>query len=183
MPIQFRCGSCQQLLGIAKRKAGSIVDCPTCAHRTLVPPTSSGDSELTEPPVRRERTQPQSIFDRVDVDKLLQKPTKPILVESESEGGIAVAPPPVRRKVVFTPDPLEEQVKVQDEPQALHRLETNEAEPVSDEPFALTPMPTLTASRSKNTTVWLSLYLVMGGLLVLGAFFAGHWVGTHRPLF
>ncbi len=41
MPIQFRCAACQQLLGIAKRKAGSVVDCPTCRVKTLVPLTST----------------------------------------------------------------------------------------------------------------------------------------------
>lgn len=182
MPIQFRCGSCQQLLGIAKRKAGSMVDCPTCSHKTLVPSTST-EHAMPEPPVRRDRTRPMSIFDRVDVDKLLQKPMKPELVDSDASGAVAVAPPPVRRKVVINPDPLEEEAKAQEEPQVNHRLETGDAEPVSDEPFALTPVPTLTPTRTRSSNVWVSLYLILGGLAVLGAFMAGHWVGTHRPLF
>src|SRR5947209_4069935 len=31
MPIRFRCAYCNQLLGIARRKAGTVVRCPTCA--------------------------------------------------------------------------------------------------------------------------------------------------------
>jgi phage FluMu protein Com len=183
MPIQFRCAACQQLLGIAKRKAGSVVDCPSCKVKTLVPQTST-ENEPTIPPVRRDRTQPLSIFDRVDVDKLLQKPTRPELVEQEGGSSVAVAPPPVRRKMVFTPDPLENRgPEPVEEPQAMPRLEAGEIEPVDDEPFALSPVPTLTSSKSTVSGVWLSVYLAVGGLLVLGAFLGGHWVGAHRPLF
>jgi hypothetical protein len=37
MPIQFRCPSCDRMLGIAKRKAGSSVKCPRCAADVRVP--------------------------------------------------------------------------------------------------------------------------------------------------
>lgn len=182
MPIQFRCASCQQLLGIAKRKAGSVVDCPTCNRKTLVPSTST-ENAIPEPPVQRERTKPVSIFDRMDVDKLLQKPAKPELAEDE-QVGVAVAPPPVRRKVTFHPDPIEQKAAVaESEPQTLQRLETGDAEPLDDEPFALTSVPKLAPVGTKSSTLWLSLYLAIGGLAVLGAFFAGHWVGAKRPLF
>src|SRR5712675_495388 len=39
MPIRFRCASCQQLMGIARRKAGAVVRCPRCAGELIVPPT------------------------------------------------------------------------------------------------------------------------------------------------
>lgn len=184
MPIQFRCGACQQLLGIAKRKSGSVVDCPTCRTKTLVPALSS-DNEMTAPsipPIRVQSKQAVSIFDKVDVDKLLQKPTRPELIEEGS--AVAVAPPPVRRKMVFTRDPLlEEKIAAEEEPQAMPRLGTEDAEPVDDEPFALSSVPVLTSNRASRATWMMSVYLIVGGLAVLGAFFAGHWVGAHRPLF
>jgi phage FluMu protein Com len=37
MPIRFRCPSCNQMLGIASRKAGSQIDCPTCGMAQRVP--------------------------------------------------------------------------------------------------------------------------------------------------
>jgi hypothetical protein len=37
MPIRFRCAYCNQLLGIARRKAGTVVRCPTCAGQVVVP--------------------------------------------------------------------------------------------------------------------------------------------------
>jgi len=192
MPIQFRCGACQQLLGIAKRKAGSVVDCPTCRTKTLVPATSSEVGTPPPPPSKPIRSQPQSIFDKVDVDKLLQKPLRPELVESDGSA-VAVAPPPVRRKMVFTTnlmeDPLIEPVQVkketvvEDEPQALQRLSSEDVEPVDDEPFALSPVPVLTPHRPNNSTLWLSLALAAAAIAIAGAFFAGHWVGATRPLF
>src|SRR6516162_1467871 len=37
MPIRFRCAYCNQLMGIAHRKAGSVVRCPKCAGEIIVP--------------------------------------------------------------------------------------------------------------------------------------------------
>lgn len=37
MPIRFRCKQCNQLLGIARRKAGTMVRCPNCAIEVVVP--------------------------------------------------------------------------------------------------------------------------------------------------
>jgi biopolymer transport protein ExbD len=37
MAIRFRCDSCSGLMSIASRKAGSMVQCPTCGEQTLVP--------------------------------------------------------------------------------------------------------------------------------------------------
>ena len=38
MPIRFRCVYCEQLLGIARRKAGTVVKCPNCSGQLIVPP-------------------------------------------------------------------------------------------------------------------------------------------------
>lgn len=37
MPIRFRCVYCEKLLGIARRKAGSVVNCPHCNEKLIVP--------------------------------------------------------------------------------------------------------------------------------------------------
>jgi hypothetical protein len=37
MPIRFRCVHCHQLLGIATRKSGTLISCPTCQRRQTVP--------------------------------------------------------------------------------------------------------------------------------------------------
>ena len=37
MPIRFRCGYCNRLLGIARRKAGTETNCPHCGYAITVP--------------------------------------------------------------------------------------------------------------------------------------------------
>src|SRR5262249_31902209 len=47
MPIRFRCAYCNQLLGIARRKAGQVVRCPTCAGQVMVPnPDPEGEAAV-----------------------------------------------------------------------------------------------------------------------------------------
>lgn len=37
MPIRFRCPHCEKLLGIARRKAGTPIQCPQCSKTVKVP--------------------------------------------------------------------------------------------------------------------------------------------------
>jgi hypothetical protein len=63
MPIRFRCAYCNQLLGIARRKAGSVVRCPTCAGQVIVPNVEMDDAEAaSEEPL---------VFERSDFEELL----------------------------------------------------------------------------------------------------------------
>jgi hypothetical protein len=43
MPIRFRCVYCNQKMGIARRKAGSVVSCPKCAGQLVVPQPAEDD--------------------------------------------------------------------------------------------------------------------------------------------
>lgn len=67
MPIRFRCPVCQQLLGIARRKAGSNVRCPNCRNEVLVP-AHDQDDDLNDEPFRAPAP---GLFDRDDFDQLL----------------------------------------------------------------------------------------------------------------
>src|ERR1051325_10850643 len=98
MPIRFRCVYCEQLLGIARRKAGTVVKCPNCAGQVIVPaPEQADDSDAEAPtaaatdkaPVKQMATVPEKkapapasaggeggmLFERSDFDELL----KPVL--------------------------------------------------------------------------------------------------------
>ena len=66
MPVRFRCSHCHQLLGIARRKIGMEVNCPTCHNKVLVPATDAPD--VDEPPARK----PDPLFEGSDLDALLQ---------------------------------------------------------------------------------------------------------------
>lgn len=46
MPIRFRCINCRSLMAISSRKAGAIVECPTCGEKTLVPHVDVFEGEL-----------------------------------------------------------------------------------------------------------------------------------------
>jgi phage FluMu protein Com len=48
MPIRFRCGYCNKLLGIARRKAGSETTCPHCGYTLTVPDDPTNDTAEME---------------------------------------------------------------------------------------------------------------------------------------
>src|SRR5438552_5589833 len=65
MPIKFRCAYCNQLLGISRRKVGSVVRCPTCAGQVVVPTAD------TEVPETDDGSSNPLVFERNDFDELL----------------------------------------------------------------------------------------------------------------
>jgi hypothetical protein len=94
MPIRFRCAYCNQLMGIARRKAGTVVSCPNCAGQVVVP----GDDDAPPPPMvpapspspratAPEKTENEpALFERGDFDELFRK---------KAGSPPAPAPPPV----------------------------------------------------------------------------------------
>lgn len=65
MPIRFRCSECGQLLAIARRKAGTTIDCPRCSTGNVVPDEETARAELAEAERRRPSTyqEPQTAPD------------------------------------------------------------------------------------------------------------------------
>jgi hypothetical protein len=89
MPIRFRCPNCQQLMGIARRKAGQMVRCPTCERDVRVPDEEASPVApvLPRPPYTAPApAEAGPVFDRGDFDALLHAPSS----------GQAVAPPAPR---------------------------------------------------------------------------------------
>src|SRR5437016_186566 len=64
MAIRFRCAYCNQLLGIARRKVGTVVRCPTCAGQVVVP---DHDAEGLD---KIDDSGNQPLFERDDFDAL-----------------------------------------------------------------------------------------------------------------
>src|SRR5262249_25541193 len=94
MPIRFRCVYCNQLLGISRRKAGTIVRCTSCEGQLIVPDPVEGP---TEPARKGPEVQPTAggepkgapnpdIFEQGDFDALLEP--------YQSGSPAAVASPP-----------------------------------------------------------------------------------------
>ena len=82
MPIRFRCTNCDQFMGIARRKAGSLVRCPACRREIVVPSDTDEPSTPTPAPAPR-----PDLFDRDDFDALLAGGT--------SMAGARPGPPPL----------------------------------------------------------------------------------------
>jgi phage FluMu protein Com len=81
MPIRFRCAYCNQLLGIARRKAGTVVRCPGCAGQVVVP--SLEEAGLAEKTVNPQQVTagPPKPFEGNDIDRVLEGADEPSVVQ------------------------------------------------------------------------------------------------------
>jgi phage FluMu protein Com len=71
VPIRFRCAYCNQLMGIARRKAGTVVRCPTCSGQVVVPDPDGAPPE-EKPTAGAPR---QGLFERSDFDQVFDVPS------------------------------------------------------------------------------------------------------------
>jgi hypothetical protein len=78
MPIRFRCSFCNQLMGISRRKSGTVVRCPVCASPVTVPAEAGEDEgkglEEKSPPRKLEAP---PLFERSDFDEIFAAPLRP----------------------------------------------------------------------------------------------------------
>src|SRR5438105_2207740 len=83
MPIRFRCVYCNQLLGISRRKAGTIVRCTSCEGQLIVPELNDAATEAgnqgpaivssAEQPAKTDDPGPgPGVFDAAEFDAFLQ---------------------------------------------------------------------------------------------------------------
>jgi len=107
MPIRFRCVYCNQLLGISRRKAGTIVRCTTCEGQLIVP--NPDDPATTEPAGARDEAEPPSapagggLLEQSDFDAILEPQAagpKPAAVASPPAPSQA-SPPAIGKRSVF----------------------------------------------------------------------------------
>src|SRR5215831_19309080 len=73
MPIRFRCAYCNQLMAIARRKAGTVVRCPTCSGQVVVPTV---ESPAQAPTGKSDNPRPV-LFERSDFDQVFTTPAPP----------------------------------------------------------------------------------------------------------
>ncbi len=74
MPIRFRCAYCNQLLGIARRKAGTVVRCPGCSGQVVVP-------SLEEAGLSAKDKSGHGPFEGNEIDKMLEGTDQPSVVQ------------------------------------------------------------------------------------------------------
>jgi hypothetical protein len=104
MPIKFRCKYCNQLMGIARRKAGTEVHCPTCNGNLVVPHQDEvfGQAAAAAP-----------VFERSDFEQYLHAD-----VGNQPAVAAPPAPAPPMPGTVWSPQSPPDMVDV--EPAALH---------------------------------------------------------------
>jgi len=148
MPVRFRCVYCNQLLGIAKRKAGTVVRCTNCDGQIIVPdpeeqaPVAASSGTQGQSLVENQSTGPR-LFERSDIDDLL----RPFQQSNEFTG-------------FTTSEPAE--------PSDLHAIpETAKIKKTSAEPPALPKKPWLVIFSA------VALALFFFGL----GFFVARWTG------
>jgi len=88
VPIRFRCAYCNQLMGIARRKAGTVVRCPTCSGQVVVP-----GPEADVPGPGEQGAAGPNVFERSDFDEML-RPNGPAAHAGTVAAGAQAAPPP-----------------------------------------------------------------------------------------
>lgn len=157
MPIRFRCAYCNQLMGIATRKAGKVITCPQCAGQVVVPKPDP-DSVPDEP-----AKGPHEMLEDEELAQLLE-------MSQEESGPHAVAAPMAAKAPSSVPSrpskPLERTVRGHDVTlkNGDHRTEPTQVLAPATRGFFI-PMPIF--------------YLLSAAAVFLLAmtFFAGCWMG------
>lgn len=163
MPIRFRCAYCNQLMGIATRKAGKVITCPKCAGQVVVPkpdPDSIPDEPAPEDAVPKS---PHELLEDEELAHLLE-------MSQEESGQNAVAIPTAAKahsSVASRPSkPHERTVRGHDVTlkNGEHRTEPTQVLAPATSGFFI-PMPIF--------------YLLNAAAIFLLAmtFFAGYWMG------
>lgn len=95
MPIRFRCAYCNQLMGIARRKTGTVVRCPNCAGQVVVPRPEGAKG--AEPGEAKPAHPEQPFFEQNDFDEALSAAApgaRPVLPASEPNSPSRPIPAP-----------------------------------------------------------------------------------------
>ena len=117
MPIQFACDHCGGILSIAKRKAYSLIDCPKCGCKQVVPAESRENGAAKNVAVaaqagvktvdRPAAVKDLPLFERPDFENLLEPAknrlpepsTKPKPVEAVTIVPVPATPPDSNREL------------------------------------------------------------------------------------
>lgn len=111
MPIKFRCVHCNKLLGIARRKAGTVVECPQCTQQLIVPTPQEPEheQESDQPTIQPEpapKAGGQRLFEQDNFDLVLQERDAPTYRANDDQAPTyAPQPFPVERHLPAPPVP------------------------------------------------------------------------------
>jgi DNA-directed RNA polymerase subunit RPC12/RpoP len=154
MPIRFRCVYCKQLMGISRRKAGTVVRCPKCTRQVMVP--MADDAPSTEA-----ASEAQPIFERSDFDDLIQQ------AAPEPAKVFAFEPaPPITESAAQQPAPPETEIQ--------HAEDNVEKAVTVNPPSGLLLSPTVATTLAVCVIIGLAIAFVVG-------LFIGFRLRPHEP--
>jgi len=155
MPIQFRCNYCNQLLSIATRKAGAVVNCPTCDARIIVPRRS-------EPAKVPQPAGAEAVKAKEGAPKANQSP----LLEQEDFEILLKVPEPVHDRPEPVPAPA--LAKTEKPPSSSSSSDASSGEQINVELVATLPVTgtalVLTPARASILAVGVVLLVALGFL-------------------
>ncbi len=163
MPIHFRCPHCNQLMGIARRKSGTLIHCPTCTKELVVPRGGEAavPEKVPEPP------RPNSLLEKLDVDAILNAPAT-----GKAE------------KVVHAPEPEKPALRLASPPPPLPRPAAPKArvgELLAKDNGVDPDLPSLALGPRRRglflSTPWIVLLCLIDVVLLAIAFFLGWLAG------
>jgi DNA-directed RNA polymerase subunit RPC12/RpoP len=158
MPIRFRCAYCNQLMGISRRKAGTVVRCPSCSGQVVVPNPSSEPTEKPHEGVSPRPAGAPELFERSDFDELFD----------DAAGGKRVAR---RAAAAAAPHPTP------DQPQALGPAPGSkpaefafdvEPVPLPESQSAPAPTPGIVLSPRTATLLIVAIILALSLVFIVG---------------
>jgi hypothetical protein len=165
MPIQFRCNYCNQLLSIATRKAGAVVNCPTCAARIIVPRRS-------EVPKVGQPAKAEAVKGKAAGAPGPGKSAHPSLLEEGDFDDLLKVPEPAHDR----PEPVSPPAPEKNEKPApsASSSETPSGQEINVDLVAMLPV---TGTALVLTPARASIVAVAVVVLIALAFLAGLWVG------
>jgi phage FluMu protein Com len=186
--MKFRCFQCNQLLGVSRSKAGSVVKCPKCSTDLIVPEPDEGPVSVDQPsapettaaflsaiaaglPVELAEVRLEDI--RVDPESPRNPPPAPEPPPYVPPPAAVTAPPPV------TPDPIAFAVTSSSPPPPIVEPVVP---PITIAPPSLAP-ERMTASRARDLVLprsvvasWSLFVLLAQALAFLAGLLAGHYI-------
>jgi hypothetical protein len=182
VPLKFRCYQCNQLLGVSRSKAGSVLACPKCGAELVVP--QPAESAATTPGGTTDfgwlPPAPETSETGIDLDLLDIRPedirVEPGVITEPPPPPPAPTPPPTAPEPspeVFIPPPVVEETRA---------VEPPVVPPIQVAPMSVAPeRPATTRSRDvvlPRTVVaaWSLFVLMAQGLAFVAGLLAGHYL-------
>jgi len=195
VPIKFRCVQCNQLLGVAPSKVGSVVSCPRCAVELIVPEADDPSEVPRDPePEPIPSILSSLVLDRLD--PLAELRPEDIRVEPGllDAGRARREPRPMERAPAWSPEPpapqppplvLTPEALAGPPIEAQPRPDEAVLPPIQTEPVAIRPARPTTRARDITlprsvVTAWSLFVLLALAMAFAAGLLAGHFLWRVR---